>query len=179
MFNFFQAVACAQADATLISPFVGRILDWYKKATGTDYKAEDEPGVHSVSRIYNYFKKFGHKTYVMGASFRNSGEIINLAGCDRLTISPTLLNELSQSNDKIERKLSPEKAKLECKDSKVKVTEELFRWEMNQDAMATEKLAEGIRKFSEDLVALEGIIKQRLKDFIEAKPKTNKKANKK
>lgn len=180
MFNFFQAVACAQANATLISPFVGRILDWYKKATGTDYKPEDEPGVHSVTRIYNYFKKHGHKTYVMGASFRNSGEIINLAGCDRLTISPALLNELSQSNDKIERKLSPEKAKSECKDDKIKVTEELFRWEMNQDAMATEKLAEGIRKFSEDLVSLEGIIKQRLTDFIAANPtSTTKKANKK
>lgn len=96
LFNFTQAVACAQAGVTLISPFVGRILDWYKASTGKDYKPEEEPGVHSVAKIFNYYKKFGHKTFVMGASFRNSGEIINLAGCDRLTIAPKLLEELSK-----------------------------------------------------------------------------------
>lgn len=167
MFNFYQAIACAQADCTLISPFVGRILDWYKKSTGKDYTPEEEPGVQSVSRIYNYYKKFGHKTYVMGASFRNSGEITNLAGCDRLTIAPKLLDELSASTAQITRKLSPTHAEEECKDPEVKVTEKLFRWEMNEDAMATEKLAEGIRKFSEDIVSLENIIKEKVSNFIE------------
>ena len=167
MFNFYQAIACAQADCTLISPFVGRILDWYKKSTGKDYTPEEEPGVQSVSRIYNYYKKFGHKTYVMGASFRNSGEITNLAGCDRLTIAPKLLDELSSSTAQITRKLSPTHAEEECKDPEVKVTEKLFRWEMNEDAMATEKLAEGIRKFSEDIVSLENIIKEKVSNFIE------------
>ncbi|CAI2371957.1 unnamed protein product [Moneuplotes crassus] len=166
LFNFFQALACAQANATLISPFVGRILDWYKKSTGKEYKPEKEPGVFSVTRIYNYYKKYGHNTFVMGASFRNSGEIINLAGCDRLTISPALLEELETSKGKIQKKLDRTKSKKECKDPKVKVTESLFRWEMNEDAMATEKLSEGIRKFSEDLVALEGIIRDRVKKSL-------------
>ncbi|CAI2371585.1 unnamed protein product [Moneuplotes crassus] len=119
LFNFFQALACAQANVTLISPFVGRILDWYKKSTGKEYKPEEEPGVLSVTRIYNYYKKYGHKTFVMGASFRNSGEIINLAGCDRLTISPALLEELETSKGKIQKKLDSTKSKKECKDPKM------------------------------------------------------------
>jgi len=188
MFNFYQALACAQAGVTLISPFVGRILDWYKNATKQDYAPQDEPGVHSVTRIYNYFKKYGHKTFVMGASFRNTGEIIHLSGCDRLTISPKLLEDLSlMTNEKLERHLDPSKAKQVCKDPKTIVTEKLFRWEMNQDAMANDKLAEGIRKFSEDLVALEDIISQKLKDLLTAnnnstagsKKSSNKKQNKK
>jgi transaldolase len=177
LFSFHQALACAQASITLISPFVGRILDWYKASTGIDYKPEEEPGVLSVTKIYNYFKKHGHKTFVMGASFRNSGEILNLAGCDRLTISPSLLEELSNATGKVVKKLDSSKSKTVCKDSKIIVTEKLFRWEMNQDAMATEKLSEGIRKFSEDLVTLENIIRTRLADFIKAAPK--KKGSKK
>lgn len=163
LFNFHQAIACAQAGVTLISPFVGRILDWYKKSTGIDYKPEDEPGVHSVSKIYRYYKKFGHNTFVMGASFRNVGEILNLAGCDRLTIAPALLETLSSSpSSDCVRHLDPIKAKSECKEKYIEVTEKVFRWELNQDAMATEKLSEGIRKFSEDLEKLESIIKQKL-----------------
>ena len=119
---------------------MGRILDWYKKATGQEYAPKDEPGVLSVQKIYNYFKKYNHKTQVMGASFRNSGEIINLAGCDKLTVSPALLEELSNSNQRVVSKLSVQKAK-GMKIEKVKATEANFRWEMNQDAMATEKLA--------------------------------------
>lgn len=178
LFNFYQAVACAQAGVTLISPFVGRILDWYKASTGKDYKPEEEPGVHSVTRIYNYFKKYNHKTYVMGASFRNKGEIINLAGCDRLTIAPKLLEELSSSTEKVTKLLDKTKAKKEFKEKAVTVLEPLFRWEMNQDAMATEKLSEGIRKFSEDLVALEDIIKLRLAEYLNAKPSKKSKKSK-
>jgi transaldolase len=174
LFSFHQALACAQAGCTLISPFVGRILDWYKKSTGIDYKPEDEPGVHSVTRIYNYFKKYGHKTYVMGASFRNSGEILNLAGCDRLTISPALLDELSNSTDKVVKKLDASKSKSVCNDPKLIVTEKVFRWELNKDAMATEKLAEGIRKFGEDLETLEGIIKTKLADLLKDSSAKNK-----
>ena len=166
LFNFHQALACAQAKVTLISPFVGRILDWYKKSTGKDYKPAEEPGVKSVSRIYNYYKKYGHKTFVMGASFRNSGEILNLAGCDRLTISPKLLEELKNSKGKVAQKLNATNSKKESKDKKMNVTEEVFRWEMNEDAMATEKLAEGIRKFSKDIVTLEGIIKERVVKYL-------------
>lgn len=162
LFNFYQALACAQSNVTLISPFVGRILDWHKKSTGKDFDPAKEPGVLSVTRVFNYFKKYGHKTFVMGASFRNKGEIINLAGCDRLTISPKLLEELKSTSGKITQKLVASKAKTVCKDDKVRVSEELFRWEMNEDAMATEKLSEGIRNFSQDLEALEVIISERI-----------------
>lgn len=127
--------------------------------------------MHSVAKIYNYFKRHGHKTFVMGASFRNSGEIINLAGCDRLTIAPKLLEELNNNFDKVELKLDAKKAKKDDSIAKVNVTEKLFRWEMNQDAMATDKLSDGIRKFSQDLDSLEKIIKEKLTDFIKSKPK--------
>ena len=148
LFSKCQAIACADAGAFLISPFVGRILDWYKKATGEDYTAETDPGVLSVRSIYNYYKSNGIKTVVMGASFRNTGEIEGLAGCDRLTISPNLLEELEADQGKLERKLSPEAFEPE---PKVEMDEQTFRWMMNEDAMATEKLAEGIRNFAADL----------------------------
>ncbi|EPZ31830.1 Transaldolase [Rozella allomycis CSF55] len=154
LFSFPQAVACAEAGVTLISPFVGRILDWYKKSTGKNYTAEEDPGVVSVKSIYQYYKKHGYSTIVMGASFRNSGEIIELAGIDFLTISPSLLEELSLSTQSISRKLSVESAK-SSDIPKVTFDEKAFRWELNQDAMATEKLSEGIRKFAEDSVTLE------------------------
>lgn len=161
LFSLVQAVACAEADAKLISPFVGRILDWYKKSTGKDYSAAEDPGVVSVKEIYAYYKKFGHSTEVMGASFRNVGEITELAGCDLLTISPNLLAELKKSTDRIERKLSPEIAK-QSKVEKVPVDEKNFRWLMNENAMATEKLSEGIRQFAADTVKLEQFIAARL-----------------
>ncbi|RKP19083.1 transaldolase [Rozella allomycis CSF55] len=154
LFSFPQAVACAEAGVTLISPFVGRILDWYKKSTGKNYTAEEDPGVVSVKSIYQYYKKHGYSTIVMGASFRNSGEIIELAGIDFLTISPSLLEELSLSTQSISRKLSVESAK-SSDIPKVTFDEIAFRWELNQDSMATEKLSEGIRKFAEDSVTLE------------------------
>lgn len=160
IFCFCQALACAQASATLISPFVGRILDWYKKAEGKDYKPEEEPGVRSVSQIFNYYKKYNYQTIVMGASFRNSGEIIELAGCDRLTISPQFLDELTAMDKEIIKKLSKEEAvKMDIKKEE-DLTEKLFRWQFNEDAMATEKLAEGIRKFAKDTVDCEKIIKE-------------------
>ncbi|KAK4511846.1 uncharacterized protein ATC70_003845 [Mucor velutinosus] len=163
LFGFAQAVACAEAGVTLISPFVGRILDWYKKSTGEDYSATSDPGVKSVSKIYNYYKKFGYNTIVMGASFRNTGEIEELAGCDFLTISPALLGSLQEDNKTLERKLSPEAAQAENLE---KVTffkdEKAFRWEMNQDAMATEKLSEGIRNFAKDGLKLENMLKEKL-----------------
>lgn len=159
LFSFAQARACAEAGVFLISPFVGRILDWYKKSTGQDYTASEDPGVVSVTDIYNYYKRHGYKTVVMGASFRNTGEIIELAGCDRLTIGPSLLEELANSNQVIDVKLqdtqnivSPETA----------LTEAQFRWEFNQDAMAVEKLAEGIRNFAIDQGKLEQMLKQRI-----------------
>jgi len=161
LFSFAQAVACAEAKITLISPFVGRILDWYKKSTGKEYAATEDPGVVSVSKIYNYYKVHGYNTIVMGASFRNVGEILELAGCDYLTISPGLLQELKNSNATIERKLSPEKAKAHS-DPKVSFDEADFRWHLNEDAMATEKLSEGIRKFAEDAVKLEKVFLAKL-----------------
>src|SRR6201997_5149065 len=161
LFSFPQAIACAEAGVRLISPFVGRIYDWYKANTGKDYKGADDPGVQSVTRIYNYYKKFGHQTEVMGASFRNTGEIIELAGSDLLTISPKLLAELSASNAPITRKLSPETAKASDLE-KVSFDEKGFRFALNEDAMATEKLAEGIRKFSADIVKLEQMIAAKL-----------------
>ncbi|KAG1445301.1 hypothetical protein G6F56_009964 [Rhizopus delemar] len=161
LFGFAQAVACAEAGVTLISPFVGRILDWYKKSTGENYTGAADPGVQSVSKIYNYYKKFGYKTIVMGASFRNTGEIEELAGCDFLTISPALLAELQKDQKKLERKLSPENTSDLQKVSFFE-NEKAFRWEMNQDAMATEKLSEGIRNFAKDGAKLESMLKEKL-----------------
>jgi transaldolase len=157
LFSLAQAIACAEAKAKLISPFVGRILDWYKKSTGKDYAPAEDPGVLSVTAIYHYYKKFGHKTEVMGASFRNKGEITELCGCDLLTISPGLLGELQASEEKLSRKLSEASAK-KSKIERVKMSEKTFRWMLNEDAMATEKTAEGIRKFGEDIVKLEKLV---------------------
>lgn len=161
LFSFPQAVVCADAGVRLISPFVGRIYDWYKAAAGKDYKGAEDPGVISVTKIYNYYKKFGHTTEVMGASFRNIGEIIELAGCDLLTISPKLLAELASSTEPITRKLSPETAK-KASLEKVSFDEKSFRFALNEDPMATEKLSEGIRKFSADIVKLEQMIAAKL-----------------
>jgi transaldolase len=154
LFSMAQAIACAEAKAKLISPFVGRILDWYKKSTGKDYSPAEDPGVLSVKEIYAYYKKFGYETEVMGASFRNKGEILELAGCDALTISPQLLGELKNSAEPVERKLSPQMAR-ESKIERISLDEKKFRWLMNENAMATEKLAEGIRLFNADAVKLE------------------------
>lgn len=153
LFSFAQARACAESGAYLISPFVGRILDWYKKDTGkTEYTSDEDPGVISVTRIYNYYKVQGYNTVVMGASFRNTGEILALAGCDRLTISPQLMDELDKSTEQITQKLhnvTPQPS------NEPVLSEAQFRWQMNQDAMATEKLAEGIRNFTIDQEKLE------------------------
>jgi len=160
LFSFNQAAACADAGVFLISPFVGRILDWYKKSTGkTEYAPDEDPGVISVRQIYNYYKQHDYKTVVMGASFRNTGEIEALAGCDRLTISPDLLKALSEDTGTLERRLSPENTgeKIE----KVIDTESTFRFALNDDAMATEKLAEGIRNFAADQIKLENLLKER------------------
>src|SRR5262249_23284298 len=147
LFSFAQAAACADAGVTLISPFVGRIYDWHKAARKVDdIPVEEDPGVASVVRIYNYYKRHGYKTQVMGASFRKTGQILALAGCDLLTIAPDLLEKLSHTDGSIERKLSEEKAK-SLSIQKVHLDEKAFRWEHNEDAMGTEKLAEGIRKF--------------------------------
>ena len=161
LFSLAQAIACAEGGIKLISPFVGRILDWFKKNTGKDYTAAEDPGVLSVTAIYNYYKKFGYKTEVMGASFRNKGEITELAGCDLLTISPGLLGELQASSDKIVRKLDAKEAK-KLKLTKIEMNEKTFRWMMNEDPMATEKTAEGIRKFGEDIVKLEKLVQAAL-----------------
>ncbi|MEM1082552.1 MAG: transaldolase [Verrucomicrobiota bacterium] len=161
LFSFPQAVACAEAKVQLISPFVGRILDWYKASTGKEYHGEDDPGVQSVREIYTYYKKFGYKTEVMGASFRNKGEILCLAGCDLLTISPKLLAELQDSNETVERVLSPEAAATSDIE-KVSFDEKSFRLAFNEDAMATEKTAQGIRGFAADIVKLEDLIKSML-----------------
>jgi len=162
LFGLHQAVACAEAGATLISPFVGRILDWYKKDTGRDsYPAEEDPGVVSVRRIYAYYKKFGYKTEVMGASFRNLGEIIELAGCDLLTIAPNYLAELAKTEGTLVRKLDPE-ATVGTDVEKIVVDEASFRKMHAADRMATDKLEEGIAGFSKALVALEKLLKERL-----------------
>ena len=150
LFSFAQASACADAGVTLISPFVGRIYDWYKKERGGgEIPLDQDPGVESVTRIYNYYKKFGYKTQVMGASFRNVNQIVRLAGCDLLTISPELLEQLEKTEGTLERKLDPAKAQAN-KESRLRLDEKAFRWLHNEDAMATEKLAEGIRKFNSD-----------------------------
>jgi len=163
LFSFPQAVACAEAGVTLISPFVGRILDFWKKEKGVDsFPPHEDPGVLSVTKIYNYFKKYGYKTIVMGASFRNKEEIVELAGCDFLTIAPNWLKALDESHDKLERKLDPEKAKtLDIKQEHF--DEKAFRWALGQDPCGTAKLAEGIVKFAEDIGKLEYLIFQRLK----------------
>src|SRR4051812_41718065 len=156
LFSFAQAVACAEAGVTLISPFVGRIYDWYKQARKVDdIPLEEDPGVASVVRIYNYYKRHGYKTQVMGASFRKTGQILALAGCDLLTIAPDLLQKLASTPGDIERKLSPEKAD---NIPRLNLDENTFRWMQNEDAMATEKLAEGIRRFNVDARKLERLI---------------------
>jgi transaldolase len=160
LFSFCQAVACADAKVQLISPFVGRILDWYKKSTGKEYSPTEDPGVQSVTEIYTYYKKFGHATEVMGASFRSKGEITELAGCDLLTISPQLLGELKASTEPLVRKLDPAKAKA-ADVKKVTFDEKSFRFALNEDAMATEKTSEGIRVFAADIRKLEQLIKQK------------------
>ncbi len=158
LFSFAQAVACADAGVTLISPFVGRIYDWHKQARKVDdIPVEDDPGVASVTRIYTYYKKHGYATQVMGASFRKTGQILALAGCDLLTIAPDLLDKLAKADGEIPRRLSPEKAKAQSVD-KVNWDEKAFRWEHNQDAMATDKLAEGIRRFDADARKLEKLL---------------------
>ena len=161
LFSLAQAVACAEAKGRLISPFVGRILDWYKKSTGKDFAPAEDPGVLSVKEIYAYYKKFGHETEVMGASFRNKGEILELAGCDLLTISPQLLAELKSSTELVERKLSSAIAR-ESKIERLEIDEKKFRWLMNENAMATEKTAEGIRLFHADAMKLQEFIAARL-----------------
>lgn len=161
LFSLVQAVACAEGGIKLISPFVGRILDWYKASTGKDFAPTEDPGVQSVTEIYNYYKHFGHTTEVMGASFRNKGEITELCGCDLLTISPGLLGELQASDEAIEQKLNAANAKSLSID-KVACDEKTFRWLLNEDAMATEKTAEGIRKFGIDIVKLEKTIQAAL-----------------
>lgn len=162
IFSIAQAIACAEAKCTLISPFVGRIMDWYKKKEGVEgYAPDKDPGVVSVASIYNYYKKYDYKTIVMGASFRNKNEIIFLAGCDRLTIAPKLLDELSSADDEVVKKLDAEASKgLDIE--KIEMSEKNFRWIMNENAMATEKLAEGIRNFAADIVKLEDIIKSKI-----------------
>src|SRR5271157_276409 len=155
LFSFAQAVACAQAGVTLISPFVGRIYDWYRKEYGgAEIAPDQDPGVASVTRIYNYYKKFGYKTQVMGASFRNVNQIVRLAGCDLLTISPDLLDKMEQTEGGLERNIDPVKAEA-SKEERLHLDEKTFRWMHNEDAMATEKLAEGIRKFNSDTRHLE------------------------
>jgi transaldolase len=161
LFSLAQAVACAEAKARLISPFVGRILDWYKKSAGKDFAPAEDPGVLSVKEIYGYYKKFGHDTEVMGASFRNKGEILELAGCDLLTISPQLLAELKSSREPVARKLSPAIAR-ESKIERLEIDESKFRWLMNENAMATEKTAEGIRLFNADAIKLQEFISGKL-----------------
>ncbi len=159
LFSLPQAIACAEAGVQLISPFVGRIYDWYKRSTGQEYTGADDPGVQSVKSIYTYYRKFGYDTEVMGASFRNTSQILELAGCDLLTISPALLQQLSESNAPVERKLSVDVAKADSM-QKIDMDEKTFRFMLNEDTMATEKLAEGIRLFCADIVKLEQMIAQ-------------------
>ncbi len=157
LFSFAQAVACADAGVTLVSPFVGRIYDWYRKRDGVEYAPDADPGVQSVRRIYGYYKKFGYPTEVMGASFRSIGQVLALAGCDLLTISPELLEQLRGMEQPVERRLDPERAR-EAAVERVRFDEKHFRWALNEDAMATEKTAEGIRLFAADIVKLEQLV---------------------
>src|SRR5438477_2465727 len=161
MFSLSQAVRAAEAKVQLISPFVGRIYDWYKKENKRDYQGAEDPGVQSVTEIYTYYKKFGIPTEVMGASFRNTGQILELAGCDCLTISPELMEELAKSNEPIERKLTPEKVK-SANIEKLELDEKKFRWMLNDNAMAYEKTGEGIRRFAADVVKLEKFVASKL-----------------
>lgn len=162
LFSPVQAVCCAEAGVRLISPFVGRILDWHKKAQGVaKIPPHEDPGVRSVTNIYNYYKKFGYETQVMGASFRSIGEITELAGCDLLTISPSLLKELGSTEGTLERRLTAERAK-DLRIERMPTDEKSFRWLMNEDAMATEKLAEGIRNFTKDIIKLENMLREML-----------------
>jgi len=162
LFSFAQAVACAEAGVQLISPFVGRILDWHKKNSGrSEYAPAEDPGVLSVTKIYTYYKQHGYKTEVMGASFRNVGEILELAGCDLLTISPTLLDELQKTSGTVTRKLDPASAQATPM-PKLSLDEKSFRWLHNEDPMATDKLAEGIRLFAADAIKLEKFIAEKL-----------------
>ena len=161
LFSLPQAVRCAEAKVQLISPFVGRIYDWYKAANKRDYTGPEDPGVHSVDEIYTYYKKFDYKTEIMGASFRNRGQILELAGCDLLTISPELMKELSESYQPVERKLDPAKAK-RADVKRLELDEKKFRYLLNDNAMATEKTAEGIRKFAADVVKLEKFVAGKL-----------------
>ena len=167
LFSFAQAAACAEAGVTLISPFVGRIYDWHKKeGGGKEIPGDQDPGVASVTRIYNYYKKYGYKTQVMGASFRNLNQIIRLAGSDLLTISPDLLDQLEQTEGTVERMLDPATAKA-SEDERLRLSEKAFRWMHNEDAMATEKLAEGIRKFNSDAQKLEEYALSQLAEKVE------------
>jgi transaldolase len=174
-FGIHQAVACAEAGVRLISPFVGRILDWFKKTTARDYAPAEDPGVVSVTRIYNYYKKFGHKTEVMGASFRNLGEIVELAGCDLLTIAPNLLTQLQGSTATLTRKLDPAAAGSTAID-RIKMDEATFRRMHAADAMAKDKLAEGIDGFSKALIALETLMAERLR-VLEGKAQASQAAH--
>ena len=158
IFGFAQAVACAEARVTLISPFVGRILDWHRASSGNEFAPELDPGVLSVKEIYRYFKNHRFATIIMGASFRNTGEIEQLAGCDRLTISPGLMAELEQDETPLTRRLDPKTSQENL--NRIEMTEKYFRWRMNENAMATEKLADGIRRFAEDQVKLEVLLEQ-------------------
>jgi transaldolase len=158
LFSMAQAVACAEANVTLISPFVGRILDWYKAKEGKDFVGADDPGVQSVSRIYEYYKAHGYNTVVMGASFRNTSEIIELAGCDLLTISPALLTQLQETEGKLDVKLDATKINTQSRDAITTLTESSFAWQHNEDAMAVEKLSEGIRNFAKDQAILEEMV---------------------
>ncbi|HLS54968.1 MAG TPA: transaldolase [Zeimonas sp.] len=157
LFSFPQAVSCADAGVTLVSPFVGRIYDWYRKRDGIDYAPDDDPGVKSVRRIFGYYKKFGYPTEVMGASFRSAGQVLALAGCDLLTISPELLEQLRASEQPVERRLDAAHSREEPIE-RVRFDEKHFRWALNEDAMATEKLAEGIRQFAADVLKLEALV---------------------
>ena len=161
LFSLAQAVRSAEAKVQLISPFVGRIYDWFKAANHRDYSGAQDPGVQSVKEIYSYYKHFGYETEVMGASFRNVGQIVELAGCDLLTISPELMKQLSESHDPVERKLAPDKAK-DIEVERLELDEKKFRYLMNEDAMATEKTAEGIRKFAADIAKLEQLVALRI-----------------
>ena len=163
MFSLVQAIAAAEAGAFLISPFVGRILDWYKAATKKEYTKEEDPGVQSVGAIYNYYKKFGYKTIVMGASFRSVGEVTELAGCDYLTIAPNLLEQLYNSTDDVPKKLdAAAAASLDIEKKSYINSEPTFRFDFNEDPMAVHKLSEGISKFAADAVTLKNILKEKL-----------------
>ncbi|HJT80194.1 MAG TPA: transaldolase [Chthoniobacterales bacterium] len=165
LFSLPQAVRAAEAKVQLISPFVGRIYDWFKAANKRDYAGAEDPGVQSVKEIYTYYKHFGYETEVMGASFRNVGQILELAGCDLLTISPELMKELSESRGEVQRKLAPENAK-SAEVTRLRLDEKKFRYLLNENAMATEKTAEGIRKFAADIVKLEKLVADKIAGLV-------------